>query len=91
MDMETEEKLQFSWNVLLCYYEDTGRPLPQCSSPLIRECTRQLSTFDFDIFTQLYHHGDSFCFYRESKEWRAKTEASIHKLEDTTSQTIEML
>lgn len=89
--MEGEEKLQFSWNVLLCYYEDTGRRIPQCSSASIRECTRQLTSYDFDIFTQFYNHGDNFCFYRESKEWQAKTELSIHRLEDTTQETIQLL
>ena len=91
MEMEGEEKLQFSWNVLLCYYEDTGRQVPQCLSSSIRECTRQLSSYDFDIFTQFFNHGDNFCFYRESKEWQAKTELSIHRLEDTTQETIQLL
>ena len=89
--MSRDEKLHFSWNVLLCYYEDTGRRLPQCIDSSIRQCTRQLSSFDFDIFTQLYNHGDSFCFYRESKEWQEKTDMSIRHLEDAANETIHLL
>ena len=78
-------------NILVCYYEDTGRIIPKCSSPSIRVCTSNLSTHDFDIYTQFYNHGDSFCFYRESKEWQSQTDASIHHLEESTQQTIQKL
>lgn len=89
--MSGDEKLTFSWNVLVCYFEDTGRRIPQCAYSTIRECTSHLSSFDFDVFTQMYNHGDSFCFYRESKEWQRKTDQSINHLEDVTDETINRL
>ena len=91
MEMNQEAKMQFAWNILVCYYEDTGRIIPKCSSPSIRVCTSNLSTHDFDIYTQFYNHCDSFCFYRESKEWQSQTDASIHHLEESTQQTIQKL
>lgn len=91
LDMTKEEKLVFSWNVFLCYYEDTRRTLPSCSSSDVRACTQKLSPSDFDIFTQFFHHGDSMCYYRESREWQERVDRSVHKLEKAATQTVAML
>ena len=99
--MTREEKMQFAWSVLVCYYDDTGtcyrkllskgRPIPLCTKNDIRACTRELSTTDFDIFTQFYNHGDSICFYRESKEWQDRTDRSVRNLEHAATETTTLL
>ena len=99
--MTREEKMQFAWNVLICYYDDTGtcnrnvlwkgRTIPSCNKNEIRACTRELSTTDFDIFTQFYNHGDSLCYYRESKEWQDRTDRSVPNLENAAEETTSLL
>ena len=100
--MTREDKMWFSWRIMECYFIDTGgneshrshvgRPMPACSEMGdIRSCTKDLSTSNFDIFTQFYNHGDSICFYRESKEWQERTDRSIQKLEDAAETTAELL
>ena len=71
--MTREEKLLFSWSVFHCYYEDTGRHLPDCGGDTVRACIKDLSSSEFNIYTQFYNHADSMCFYRESKEWQERT------------------
>ena len=98
--MTREEKMQFAWNVLICYYDDTGtcnrnvlwkgRTIPSCNKNEIRACTRELST-DFDIYTQFYNHGDSLCYYRESKEWQDRTDRSVRNLENAAEETTSLL
>ena len=89
--MTRDEKMLFSWRVFLCYYEDTRRSIPKCDSSNIRECTSQLSPNDFDIFTQFFNHGDSMCYYRESREWQERVDQSVRRLEDATEQTVSLL
>ena len=31
MEMSQEAKMQFAWNILVCYYEDTGRIIFVCA------------------------------------------------------------
>ena len=92
----------FAWRIMECYFDDTGsgisrrsvigRSIPDCKEATnIRSCTRDLSTSDFDIFTQFYNHGDSICFFRESKEWQERTDRSIRNLEDAAETTTELL
>ena len=61
--MTREEKLLFSWSVFHCYYEDTGRHLPDCGGDTVRACIKDLSSSEFNIYTQFYNHADSMCFY----------------------------
>ena len=89
--MTREEKLSFSWSVFYCYYEDTGRHLPDCDGDIVRSCIKDLSSSEFNIYTQFYNHADSICFYRESKEWQDRTDRSIQYLEKAAEQTNLML
>ena len=75
----------------MCYYEDTRRSVPKCDSSDVRECTSQLSPNDFDIFTQFFNHGDSMCYYRESREGQERVDQSVRQLEDATEQTVSLL
>jgi len=76
---------------LECFLRKTGRPMESCDDISQQECTRQMSSEVFNIYTEFFTHTQSICFYLQATEWQVTTEETIDRLTDSSVNVVQRL
>lgn len=77
-----------------CHLEKAGRETYPCGEGTsVEDCTNvsTMGDFAFQIYTQFYTHASHLCYFVQSRLWQSRTERTIGRLAETSTETVKKL
>ena len=75
-----------------CHLQKSGRKTYPCSQEMtIKECTSDMDSDAFQTYTHFFTHTGHICYFLQNELWQERTEGTIGRLSDTSSEAVEKL
>ncbi|GFR66098.1 mitochondrial ribosomal protein VAR1 [Elysia marginata] len=87
---DTQARLSLAY--LNCFLELQGRPSYSCSrTDKVSDCVTSMKEADVSSFTTFFTHTQNICYFLQAQVWHERTEDTIARLSDSSSQVVEQL
>lgn len=75
-----------------CHLAKSGRQVYPCDDTMtIQECTGTMDDVSFQTYTEFFTHTGHICYFLQNELWQEKTDKTISRLSETSSETVDKL
>ncbi|XP_060109244.1 protein brambleberry-like [Heteronotia binoei] len=80
-ELDEEEQSRIALAFAHCHLERSGKRFPPCPpASSIRDCTQDMDSVAFGVYTEFFTHAQSICYFLQNEVWQQRAQDTVLRL-----------